>query len=151
MICPSLVTITPEPSEFCTIASSFGLRNWRGLRKKNSNGSRPYCRRTAIFFDVFTLTTEGMTFETSVRRSRLNCSSVPISLRSTGGAVASEYFSGVALVASTQPAMLHSVIVEQRNPDANQHHENQKFKKIFHQLTCEKVCPCLSTIKSRKR
>src|SRR6266576_2493749 len=47
--------------------------------------------------------------------------------------------------------MFHPVIVEQRDPKTDQHHENQKLKKIFHQLTCEKVCPCLSTIKSRKR
>jgi hypothetical protein len=56
-----------------------------------------------------------------------------------------------ALHWAQQAAMLHPVIVEQRDPKTDQHHENQKFKKIFHQLTCEKVCPCLSTIKSRKR
>src|SRR5436853_443927 len=73
---PSFETITPEPSEFCTSASSFGLRNCRGLRLKKSNGSNAYCRRIAILREVFTLTTEGMTLLTSARRSRSKEASV---------------------------------------------------------------------------
>src|SRR6266542_3888192 len=63
MIWPSFVTITPEPSEFCTRVSSRGLRNCRRLRKKNSNGSSSYSRRIPTFFDVLTATTEGIAFD----------------------------------------------------------------------------------------
>jgi hypothetical protein len=71
---PSFVTMTPDPSEFCTSASSRGLRNRRWFGKKNSKGSTPYSRRIALV-EVFTATTDGTTLFTSARRSWFNDSS----------------------------------------------------------------------------
>src|SRR6266852_8420602 len=96
MIWPSLVTITPEPNEFWTSASSFGLRNCCGLRLKNSNGSSAYWRRIAILREVFTLTTEGITLLTNARRSRFKEASVRMDFGSTLALDARVYFSGVA-------------------------------------------------------
>src|ERR1041384_375996 len=96
MIYPSEVTTTPEPREFCTIASSLGFRFWRGLRLKKSEGSSWYWRRTGAFFDVLMLTTDGIIALTRARRSRFRFSRPATSFGSTLGLVASVYFSDVA-------------------------------------------------------
>ena len=47
-------------------------------------------------FDVFTLTTEGITPATNLRRSLLNEARLAIDFESTAGASASVYFSGTS-------------------------------------------------------
>src|SRR4029079_13959324 len=95
MMWPSLVTMTPDPSEFCTSASSRGLRNRRWFGKKNSNGSIPYSRRIATLVDVFTATTDGTTLFTRARRARHNDSSDATCFGLTADSAANVYFSGV--------------------------------------------------------
>src|SRR5438132_13177509 len=95
MMATSLVTITPDPSEFCTSSSSRGLRNRRWFGKKNSTGSTPYSRRIATLVDVFTATTDGTTLLTSARRSPFKDSSDATCFGLTTGSEANVYFYGV--------------------------------------------------------
>jgi len=80
-----VVTMTPEPSEFCTSSSSRGCDELAPrVAKEKLNGSRPYSRECRSFWNLHRYDRREHAFD-QARRSLFNASSDATCFESTLG------------------------------------------------------------------